>query len=331
LVGIAASDPRNSLSFEEMANSNIINPSLGYWDLNTQSYKFTEGTTDLLVPNRGYWVFVAIPADVTISFPPVFTPFLPVQPDNVSGFKSQWKLQLTAQTTRAKDDQNYIGSTADAGMALRGRVMKPPIAPLATAISASFVEKQGSKTLATAKSFQAKASHQEWKWQVFTRTASNVTVSWPIPKNLPKGTTLSITDLTTNRTYDMSQVQSMTFAGRSNSARQFQIVADKTVLPDGPVLGNISATRTTSGSTAPFAIKYDLAYSAITTVRILRSTTEVNVLSRDLQETGGSKTIQWNLKDASGNAAPKGTYTVEVTAKNTGRDTETKTVYVFVY
>ena len=89
--------------------------------------------------------------------------------------------------------------------------------------------------------------------------------------------------------------------------------------------------RTGAGSAAPFAIKYDLAYSANTTVRILRGTTEFNVISRDVQESGGTKTVQWNLKDASGKTAPRGSYTVEVTAKNTGRTTETKTAYVFIY
>jgi len=331
LVGVSDADPRNSLSFEEMANSNIINSSLGYWDLNTQNYKFTQGNTDLLVPNRGYWIYVASPSNLTLSFPAVFTAFLPVQPDNPLGFKAQWQLQLTAKTSRVTDDQSFLGASANAGIALKGRAMKPPIAPTASAMSAAFLEKQGSKTISTAKSYQAKSNHQEWTWQVFTRTAGNVTVSWPVPKGLPTGTKLNITDLATNRTYDMSQVQTMTFIGRANSAHQFQIIADKDVLPTGPVLGTVTAQRTAAGSTAPFAIKYQLAYSANTTVRILRGTTEYFVVTKDLQETGGAKTVQWNLKDASGKTAPKGSYTVEVTAKNTGRDTETKTVFVFIY
>lgn len=331
LVGVSDADPRNSLSFEEMANSNIINSSLAYWDLNTQSYKFTVGNTDLLIPNRGYWIYVSSPSNLTLSFPAVFAAFIPVQPDNPDQFTAQWQLQLTAKTSRVTDDQNFIGASANAGIALRGRAMKPPIAPTASAISASFVEKQGSKTIATAKSYQGQANHEEWTWQVLTRTAGNVTVSWPVPKGLPTGTKLTITDLATNRTYDMSQVQSMTYIGRSNSAHQFRIVADKDVLPPGPVLGTVTAQRTAAGSTAPFAIKYQLAYSANTTVRILRGTTEYRVVTKDLQETGGAKTVQWNLKDASGRTAPKGSYTVEVTAKNTGRTPETKTVFVFLY
>lgn len=327
IVGVSETDPRNSQTFQQLANSNIVNSALAYWDSNTQSYKFTSGFADLLVPNRGYWLYVSSASNLTISYPPVNTAFVPVQPDDPFPFMSQWSLRLTARNARGMDDQNLIGAASDAAMARKGSLLKPPVAPVSDAISGSFIE----NNRGFANAFKPDAKVQEWTWSVYTKKAGTTTISWPAQLNVPKKVNLTLIDTATNRSYDMRQVQSLSYVANTQSTHVFRIVADKTTLPTGPVLGTVTATRANSASTTPFQIKYNLAYEANTTVRVLQGSKVIATLRNNAAETGGDKLALWTLVDSSNKKVGKGSYTIEVSAANTGRSTETKTVYVFVY
>jgi hypothetical protein len=348
IVGVASTDPSESQTFADLASQNIISSTLSYWDQNTQSYKFTGDFTDMLVPNRGYWVYVSSSDSVTISFPPVYAAFIPQgtggilkpnrAPQNSSAPKpsglrtaSKWRLNLTVRTNAALDDQNFFGIAKNNADVPAARVMKPPVAPSRNAVSASFVQRQGTRDVLLAQALMPDVSRNEWNWQVYTKSAGSATVAWPNVSQVPANVRLSLIDLATNKSIDMRKQSTYTFDGKALSNRQFKIVADSGVVSTGPVLTTVQAQRDGRGKDSPFTIRYLLGSEASTTVRVLSNGREVYVITRDRQDRAGSNSTSWNLRDAANRRVRAGVYTIEVSAAAAGRATEVKTTSVFVY
>ncbi|AIE84628.1 hypothetical protein OP10G_1260 [Fimbriimonas ginsengisoli Gsoil 348] len=341
LVGVTATDPTDAHTFADLAGQNVIGSTLSFWDPNTQSYKFTQDFTDLLIPNRGYWLFVNTPQDVTISFGPVFTAFIPVGTGGITGAMkvhgaatiaaptAKWKVNLAVRSGKVLDDQNYIGVVTNPADTVRARIQKPPVAPTPTAVSAAIVTLNGTKSLLLAQSLVPDASHNQWAWQVYTKSAGSTTISWPNANQAPASIQLMLTDLTTNQTIDMRKQSSYTFTSKAQSNRQFKITADSTQAV-GPVLSSLTATRTGSGTTAGFNIQYQLGADATTSVRILQSGREVYVVGSRAAQTAGTHSVLWNGRDAANRRVKPGLYTIEVSATAPGRTTEIKTTSVFV-
>ena len=225
LVGVTASDPRRSYTFQELTDQGVISGSFAFWDTSTQSYKFISGQTDFVQPNTGYWVFVNIPQDVTLSFPAVFEPFVPAGTGGIAVSNTDWSMQVVSSqlNTGMVDDQTFIGYSKDAKATTRTTV-KPPIAPVRSAIGAGLVGTAGGRSVMLAKSLTASTGTQYWDYTVQTKAAGSVRLTWPNVSTLPKGLTIRMTELGTNRTIDVRASKNYVFTAKERSSKTFRFI-----------------------------------------------------------------------------------------------------------
>jgi len=341
IVGVSEANPSQSQTYEALADQGIISPTLAFWDPNTQAYQFTSSFIDLIQPNIGYWVFVNSPQPVTLAFPPVSTPFLPV--DNTTNFfkknvvektyvapAAAWKLGLTIKTSRATDTHNTIGVLKNAAQVQQARIMKPPVAPVASAVSGALIATQGNKSLSLAQSLLASSNTMIWDWQVFTKSAGPAVITWPAITSVPSTVSLTLTDMATNTKIDMRKQSSFTFAGIANRNRAFKITAVQGTVYTGPVLGTISAALSGRSVTSPFNINYVVNTDANVTVKVMQGTKVVDVVANALASAKGSHTVSWTQVDSNNKRVGAGVYTIQITAAAANRAAEVKTVSIFV-
>lgn len=317
LSGISAADPGNVLTFQELVNASFVSGSLAYWDNTspTPEYKYVSNATDLILPNKGYWLFVNTQQQLTLSFPPVFEPFLPSGAAVQSNSAKSWKLQLSARTDKMVDAQNFVGIAASAAAAEKATAYEAPIAPLDGAISLSIRQEKGGKVEKLAQSLVEKVAKQSWNVEVYTKEAGPVTVTWPNLAGVPRNVQFRITDKATGRSTNLRRASGYTFQAESRTTRQFTVEMEPGAAAR-PVIGMVTAVRSSKLANAPLNITYTLSSEATTTVRILSGGREISTVVRARADKTGQNSIVWNLRDGANRAVAPGPYTVEITAES---------------
>jgi hypothetical protein len=317
IVGVTSSDPTSALTYEELASQGFVSASMAFFDTATQSYDFTDSFSEEMVPNRGYWIFVPSSQDVTLSFPPVFTPFVPRGSGGIQN-AGGWKLNLVAASAKGSDS-NYVGTAATQAQANKLRIMEPPVAPLKGAISASLIE--GNARLA--RSFRTKSSRLEWNYSVTPTDSGTVKVTWPDVSGVPSNVKVSVVDSLTGAKYDVRKTSSLSFFGKAGKSQSYKIVAEDAA--SASILGSASATTTSTSA----SVRYLVNESATTTVRILQNGRAIVNLLVNKADAAGNKSVTWNLKDSTGRRVRGGVYVAEVRATASGK-TETKSASFLV-
>jgi hypothetical protein len=319
-------------SWQDAVNAGAVNSTLAYWNVPTQSYRYVTGNSAQIMPNIAYWVFVRTAADVTLGFPPVFSPGLPGSSraaDEWTQSDKQWRLQLVARTERAADDQNFIGVASSTANANNLRIMEPPMAPTQDIALSSEASLNGELTR-IAQNLSEKAGKQEFKVTVQSVKDGEVNLTWPNISTIPKNIRLRLVDVATNTSRDMRTSSGYAFQATANSTREFKIQMD---LGQGTkaVIGNMLVTRSGRANNSPFNITYTLSAPATTTIRILGpSGKEVFTVTRGRADNAGENTATWNLKDNANRSVAPGTYRVEILATTAEGDNVRRIVPVNV-
>lgn len=317
IVGVSAADPRSAQTYEELAAQNFVSASLAWWDTDRQAYEFTNSFSDELLPNRGYWVFVPSSQDVTLSFPPVFTPFIPRGSGGIEN-TGGWKLNLVATSAKGSDS-NFVGTAATQAQANKLRVLEPPVAPVKGAVSASLIDGQAR----LARAFRTKASRMEWKYEVTPTDGGTIKVTWPNVSQVPSNVKLTAIDATTGMQYDLRKQSSVAFFGKAGKSQSYRIVAEDAA--SVTLLGSATASATSTSA----SVRYLVNDSATTTVRILQNGALIANLLVNKSDVAGNKSVAWNLKDSNGRRVRAGVYVAEVRATNSNK-TETKSASFLV-
>jgi hypothetical protein len=317
IVGVNDADDRGTLTYEELVQLNYVSGSLAWWDTDQQAYQFTEGFAEELLPNRGYWIFVPTTDDISLNFPPVFTPFIPRGSGGIEN-TGGWKLNLVAASAKGSDS-NYVGTAATQAQVNKLRVMEPPVAPLKGAISASLID--GNARLA--RSFRTKSNRVEWNYEVTPTDGGTVKITWPNISQVPSNVKLTAIDSTTGTKYDLRKQSSVAFFGKAGKSQSYRIVAEDAA--SVALLGSASASATTMAAT----VRYQVNDSASTTVRILQNGKLLANLLVNKSDVPGNKSVNWNLKDSTGRRVRAGVYVAEVRVTSSGK-TETKSVSFLV-
>jgi hypothetical protein len=316
MVGVSASNPEQSRTWAQLVSQGIVSSSLAYWVASTQSYKFLQKGTDNLQPNTAYWLYVNTTSDLTLSFPPVFTPGLPNSSRSVDWTQSdkQWRLNLTARTDRSIDDQNYIGVVPNAETATTLRMMEPPMSPTQE-VALSVEGQQGGLPISLAQNLSEKSGKQEFKVSVQAKKDGEVNLTWPNMSTVPKNVRFRLVDTTASTAKDMRSSSGYSYTATAGSTREFKVQVDV----GGPavaVIGNVLVTRSKGrGEGSPFVINYTLSSAASTTIRILGGNgKEVFTVTRGRADAAGQNTAQWNLKDNANRSVAPGSYRMEIVA-----------------
>jgi hypothetical protein len=317
LSGISAANPGDVLTFQELVDQSFVSGSLAFWDNTspTPEYKYVSNSTDLILPNRGYWLFVNTSQFLTLSFPPVFEPFIPSGAAVQGNSAKSWKLQLSARTDKMVDAQNFVGIAASAAAAEKATAYEAPIAPLDGAISLSIRQEKGGKVEKLAQSLVEKVAKQTWNVEVFTKEDGPVTVTWPNLAGVPRNVQFRITDKATGRSTNLRRASGYTFQAEARTTRQFTVEMEPGATAR-PVIGMVTAIRSSKLANAPLNITYTLSSEATTTVRILSGGREISTVVRARADKTGQNSIVWNLRDGANRAVAPGPYTVEITAES---------------
>jgi hypothetical protein len=323
LLGVPAAAPGGALSYDELVFGGFISSALAYWDNTspTPEYRYISNSFDLMVPNRGYWIFVNTAQSLLLQFPPVTDPFLPArfavptaQPFSTSG--KEFKLQLAARTDKMVDAQNFVGVAGNEAAAKKAAVQEAPVPPVDGALSLSIKETIGGKTSKMATSLVDKIGKHSWNVEVYTKEAGQVTVTWPNLAAVPKNVQFRIVDAATGRATNLRRASGYTFQAEERSVRKFTVEMEPGAAPR-PVIGLVTAERSGKAANAPLSIRYTLSSDSTTTVRILSGGREVSMLARARADKSGQNNIVWNLRDSANRAVAPGPYTVEITAEST--------------
>jgi len=324
IVGVSGANNQQSETFEQLASQGIISQSLAYWDPNTQSYRYTQGIADVMLPNRGYWIFVNGAQNVTFSYPPVYQPFVPQGTGGIQQVGG-WRLNLVARSAKYADDQTYVGIAATANHVRTGSVMKPPIAPLKDAISSSVAPK--GQTTQFAQSLETKKNRHEWTWQVTSRGNGPMTLTWPNAKDIPSTVRLSIVPEEGGAAINPRVTPSITYPAGANTVRKFRVIAE--IGDPQPLVGVVRALGMGRGFSTGYNISYQMLNAGNVTVKVKQNGRVIRTLLSGQNQDRGNRSVLWNLFDAANRRAARGVYDIEVTAENDG-STETKTIQVRV-
>jgi hypothetical protein len=318
ITGVAGADPSTALTWQQLVQQGYVSGALAYWDQDQQAYRYIQGNDALMLPNRGYWIYVFTPQPVTLSYPPVFEPFMP------GSFRStgptwaqtekQWRLQLVARTASWMDDQNFIGQAPNAGASKELRIMKPPMSPVQD-VAVSIEDAIDGRPTRLAQALHDSSGRKEWKVMVDVKEPGSVTLTWPNMSTVPKNIRFRLIDTATNTTRDMRQTSGYTFEANEATTREFKIQVEPGTAQRA-IIGNVVVSRPSRDANAPFTISYTLSAEATTTVRILNSAgREVFAVTRGRSDSAGENTVTWALRDKADRAVAPGTYRVEIIAE----------------
>ncbi|MCE9557891.1 MAG: hypothetical protein K8R88_02970 [Armatimonadetes bacterium] len=328
LVAFAEDNPSKSLTWAELVASQLVSPSLAYWqrdpaDPTSGSYSFTQTNSDLILPNRGYWIYVSSFTPIRLSWPPVFAPGLPGSDRGARSTPWQqtdkkWRLNLVARTEAGMDSGNFIGIAPSKAEATNLRIYEPPRSPKSS-VEMSILEDVNGKPTRLAQSLTEAVTRKEWKMSVRAGQAGDVTVTWPNMNSIPRNVKLQIVDTTTNTTRDMRFVSSYTFRADQAGTREFKVQMEPSVATKA-VIGNVIIARPSKDPRAPFTINYSLSSAANTTIRVLGGAgKEVYTVTRGRADRVGENTATWTMRDNANRAVAPGVYQVEIVAEtNTG-------------
>jgi len=337
MIGVPEADNANTYTFAGMANAGYISGYLAYWDPQIQGYNELNNTSDLMLPNTGYWIYVLSSQPVTLDFQPVTQAFIPGIPDNYgnhppkkpkTGSLNQaplWALQLAARSNGVVDAKTSIGQAASATVAKVLSKPKPPIAPLKNAVSSAIVVPNGVRTMRLGSALTAQTvTNQTWEWDVSTQNSGTVTLTWPNLTSIPSNVSLTLTDTANGATRNLRAVSSYTYQGNALTTHKFK-VAVKVGSPL-PVIETVAASPVKPNA----LVSYDLSVNATTTVTIKSGTTLVATLVNNRADASGLHTTTWNYLDSANRPVKKGTYVVTVSSTPSGGATSTKTTTVTV-
>ena len=337
MVGVPTADNKNTYTFAGLANSGYISGYLAYWDPQIQGYNELNNTTDMMLPNTGYWIFVLSSQPVLLDFKAVTQAFLPGIPDNYNNHPPKkvqtasldvaplWSLQLAARSNGMVDGKTSIGQAASAQVAKVLSKPKPPIAPVKNAISSAIVIPNGVRTMRLGSALTAQSvTNQTWEWDVSTQNSGAVTLTWPNLSSLPSNVSLTLTDTANGAVKNLRTNTSYTYQSGSLSTHKFK-VAVRVGVPL-PVIQSVTANAVQPAA----KVSYDLSVNATTTVTVKSGSTIIATLVRNRADASGSNTTTWNYLDTANRPAKKGTYIVTVSSTPSGGATTTKTTTVTV-
>ncbi|MCB0825198.1 MAG: hypothetical protein KDC26_03335 [Armatimonadetes bacterium] len=333
LIGVAEDSPSNSMTWAELVQNNFISSSMQFFDPDTNSYLFTQGSDFVIEPHKAYWVFVRTFQPIRIIWPPLFQEGLPFSGRGVADQWKQtdreWRLKLSARSQAGYDSENYVGVVADKSRAQQLSVPKAPQAP-GQNLELAIMDEMDGEVTRMAQAINDRVGRQSWTARVKVEEAGEVTLTWPTMASVPRGMRLRLEDNLTGEKRDLRTTSGYTFRMDQAGTREFTITAE----PGGsnkPVIGNVTVLPAGKGPNSPVVINYALSADALVTVRVLSASgKEVFTVTRGRAENSGENSVQWTLRDNANRAVAPGTYRVEILAETPNGERVRKLVPVNV-
>lgn len=337
LIGSTNANSQTNFTWAQLVSQGFVNGAVAYFTPSTGSYSYIQASTDLIQPNSGYWIYVAVSDPLTVKFPPVNMEFVPgsmrsaAAPPYWTQTDNKWRLQLAVREGSTIDDKNYIGIVPTTKDVTAQEIVKPPVMPAKVqGVSMAITGVVNNKPTRMAQALSTPTSKQQYKVNVTTPQAGNVTLTWPNLSTIPKTVQVRLVDTATGASRSMNQTSGYTFTAQAGATRTFLVQVQPQTRARAS-LGNIIVTRTTKSKGSPVAITYTLGAAATTSIQINnRAGVAIYNAVSGRSDTVGSNSVLWNLRDnANRNVAP-GIYTVVITVTTNDGSVERRTATVNV-
>lgn len=313
-------------------------------------YQFQALPNGVLAPWEGHWIYV-VPKSGTPNPAKVLTLIVqPVQGGTVSRSAStstanvsntprvsgsgSWALRLEARTQNLVDSANYIGTTTRAASDRLNSVPKPPKPSPYVSLGISKADAPNGIGL-YAQDLQTAGGTKTWDVIVNTDQAeSDVVVSWPEVRSVPRNVRLTLTDKATGQTVDLRQQSSFRFnTGRGVEPRSFVITAKPSAIAGRALVTNlmVNPVRAANGRSAPvYEINYSLNQDVRVEMSILSASGKMMATIGNTRAAAvGDNRAVWNGRDNGGRDLPAGLYVLQVRAI-TGDGEMTRSVTSFL-
>ena len=323
LLVVAEDSPKDSYTWIEAVANNFVQSSMIQWQRddnqpNGGNYVYTQGSSDVMEPHKGYWIYVSTFKPCRLSWPAVFLPTLPNSGRAVDNSWTQndrqWRLQLSARSTSGIDSQNWVAIVSDKKKASQYVLRKPPAAP-GQPVELYIEDQIDGKTVHMTQAVTERAVRKDWDVSVKTRVAGDVTVTWPNLPSVPRNMRFRVTDLASGEAHDLRSVSGYTFHMATAGVRKLKLSME----PGGstrPVIGNVIVSGQGRGNRGPLSVSYALSADALVTVRILSGQgKEIFTVTRGRADGAGQNKVTWAMRDNANRAVAAGTYNVEILAE----------------
>lgn len=315
-------------------------------------YEFQALPNGVLAPWEGHWIYV-IPKSGTPNPANVLTLIVqPVQGGAVSRSASvgsraastlprisgsgSWTLRLEARTNTGQvDTSNYIGTTTRAATDRLSSVPEPP--KMSPYVSLGFTKADAPNGIGLySQDLQPAGGVKTWDMVVNTDQAdTDVTLSWPEIRSVPRNVRLTLTDKATGQTIDLRQRSSFRFnTGRSVEPRLLTVTAKPSAIAGRALITNlmVNPVRASNGgrSTPIYEINYSLSQDVRVEMSILSASGKtMATVGNTRAATVGDNRAVWNGRDNAGRDLPAGMYVLQVRAI-TGEGEMTRSVTSFL-
>ncbi|MBD3176473.1 MAG: hypothetical protein GF320_14940, partial [Armatimonadia bacterium] len=307
-----------SLSFADAVAQNLIAGSLFGYDAALKDYFIFTSMRAF----QGYWVR-ALAEGITIqtSNEPVVATGGDASARSETPMAKrgiEWSMQLVAQVGEYRDSDNYLGvAPEDKGLDMRYDLDEPPMARTFAGddVTVYFpaTGADGSARMLAADFRNSLGAGESWEVMVDTTVpSSDVTLSWPDLRSLPRSFSATLEDLATGETVAMRSASHYTFgSGDAQTPRRLKVTLRSQSGADNPtpqVLGVDSLAR---GVT----VSYRLASDVDLRISVLNQAGRiVRTLVQDEHRSAGVHSETWDGRDDGGRALPAGEYRVEFRA-----------------
>jgi len=223
LIGVSATDPLESFTWEELVNRGYIRPYIFTYNADAGSYEVHQGEK-YIQPGKGFWMYNASVNDLDIIWPSVLLPGLPGSGLLQTGPQMQpgeWGVDLSIRGVGGADLDNRFGIANNLFNADQLSIAEPPKRP-GQAPQLYFASGEGLLMEPMHTVFRPKSFANRFT-AVANVAAGKYTLSWKSLKGMPASARLRVKDMKSGTTFDMGASLSYTFSTSQPESRRFEI------------------------------------------------------------------------------------------------------------
>jgi hypothetical protein len=313
---VAASDLKVQIGTEapvslaEAVSSRIVQTGI-------YAYDASEGyvLADTLQPFAGYWIRVLNRTGCRLAFEPLSDATSAGVRTTAAAASPSWRVCLQVSSGSLHSSSAYFGGAAGASSATDPSYDTQAPPAFGDAVTARFVRTESGAEAEYLTDVRSEAGVGEsFEVQVAsTLSGAPVRVAWPDLSELPAQVRPFLVDLATGKRLAMRTTTAYRLAASNGPvSRRLRIELSPAATGALTVSGMAS-----SGGSAALTVSYQLSAAATVEARVLNIAGRVirNVVANRL-DGAGPNAVTWNLHDVAGKPVPRGTYLMELQARD---------------
>lgn len=223
LIGVSATDPTESLTWEQLVNRGYIRPYIFTYNADSGSYEVHQGEK-YIQPGKGFWMYNASVNDLDIIWPSVLLPGLPGSGLLMNGPQlrpNEWGVDLSLTSKLGSDIDNRFGIASNAFQADQLGIAEPPKRP-SNAPQLFYAMGEGPTMEPMTNLFRPKGFVNRFT-AVANVAPGTYTLSWKFMKNMPPTARIQVRDMTSGKSFLMSTTRTYGFTTNQAESRRFEI------------------------------------------------------------------------------------------------------------